>query len=178
MLKVVRIGIRGSKQVCGEALSCGSAVAPSQTIVHTELRATTAPTMPNVIESPPDYAFWCFPHASPALTSGAGKRPTVPKDRPKSLISLRKTGAGEGIRTLDPNLGKVRNRLDPHHRNFPGLPSRRNCDALRFHPLHHNACSFTDTAGLHNLSSFHELLSLLCRSPQPAQCRGGGHNDW
>jgi hypothetical protein len=24
-----------------------------------------------------------------------------------SLISLRKSGAGEGIRTLDPNLGKV-----------------------------------------------------------------------
>ena len=106
MLKVVRIGIRGSKQVCGEALSCGSAVAPSQTIVHTELRATTAPTMPNVIESPPDYAFWCFPHASPALTSGAGKRQTAPTDRLKSLISLRKIGAGEGIRTLDPNLGK------------------------------------------------------------------------
>jgi len=104
---VVRIGIQGSKQACGEALCCGSAVVPSQTVVRTELRATTAPTMPNVIESPPDYASCCFPHASPALTFGAGKRQTAPKDRSKSLISLRKTGAGEGIRTLDPNLGKV-----------------------------------------------------------------------
>ncbi len=107
MLKVVRIGIQGSKQACGGALSCGSAVVPSQTVVRTELRTTTAPTMPNVIESPPDCAFWCFPHASPALASGAGKRPTAPKERSKPLISLRKTGAGEGIRTLDPNLGKV-----------------------------------------------------------------------
>ena len=60
-LKVVRIGIQGSKQACGEALTYGSAVAPSKTVVRTELRATTAPTMPNVIESMPDYAFWCFP---------------------------------------------------------------------------------------------------------------------
>jgi hypothetical protein len=75
--KVVRIGIQGSKQTCGEALSCGSGVAPSQTVVRTKLRATTVPTMPNLIESPPDYAFWCFPHASPALTFGAGKRPTA-----------------------------------------------------------------------------------------------------
>ena len=109
-MKVVRIGIHGGKkQACGEALSCSSAVARSQTSLRTELRATTAPTMPNVVESMLDYAFWCFPHASPALTSGAGKRQTAPKDRSKSLISLRKIGAGEGIRTLDPNLGKVRN---------------------------------------------------------------------
>ena len=106
-LNVVRIGIQGSNQACGEALSWGSAVAPSQTVVRTELRGAMAPTMPNVIESPPDYAFWCVPHASPALTCGAGKRQTAPKDRSKSLIYLRKNGAGEGIRTLDPNLGKV-----------------------------------------------------------------------
>ena len=114
-LKVVRIGIQGSKQTGGEAPSCCSAVAPSQTVVRTELQATTAPTMPNVVESPPDYAFWCFPHASPALTSGAGKRQAAPKGRSKSRISLRKIGAGEGIRTLDPNLGKVLRRLTPEH---------------------------------------------------------------
>ena len=107
-LKVVRIGIHGSKkQACGEALSCSSAVARSQTSQRTELRATTAPTTPNVVESMLDYTFWCFPHASPALTSGAGKRRTAPKDHSKSLTCLRKIGAGEGIRTLDPNLGKV-----------------------------------------------------------------------
>ena len=106
---MVRIGIHGSKkQAYGEALSCSSAVARSQTSLRTELRATTAPTMPNVVESMLDYAVWCFPHASPALTSGAGKRQTAPNDRSKSLISLRKIGAGEGIRTLDPNLGKRR----------------------------------------------------------------------
>jgi hypothetical protein len=32
---------------------------------------------------------------------------TAPKDRFNTLISSRKPGAGEGIRTLDPNLGKV-----------------------------------------------------------------------
>ena len=49
----------------------------------------------------------CFPHASPVSPSGAGKQKTAPKGRSKQLISLRKSGAGEGIRTLDPNLGKV-----------------------------------------------------------------------
>ena len=116
-MKVVRIGIHGSKQACGEALSCSS-VARSQTSLRTELRATTAPTMPNVVESMLDYAFRCFPHASPALTSGAGKRQTAPKDRSRSLIFLGKFGAGEGIRTLDPNLGKVPNRLANHLRRI------------------------------------------------------------
>ena len=49
----------------------------------------------------------CFPGASPAPTRWAGKQKTAPKDRFNTLISLRKSGAGEGIRTLDPNLGKV-----------------------------------------------------------------------
>jgi len=106
-LNVVQIGTPESKRACGEALSCGSAVARSQTVVRTELRATTAPTMPNVIESTPDDAFWCFPHASPVSQTGAGKQKTAPHDRSKILIYLRKFGAGEGIRTLDPNLGKV-----------------------------------------------------------------------
>ena len=53
------------------------------------------------------HASCCFPHASPVLPTGAGKQKTVPKDRSRRLISLRKFGAGEGIRTLDPNLGKV-----------------------------------------------------------------------
>jgi hypothetical protein len=104
------MGIQGSKQTCVKALSCGSGVAPSQTVVRAELWATTVPTMPNLIESPPDYAFWCFPHASPVSTSGAGKQEAAPDDRFKPLISLSKFGVGEGIRTLDPNLGKVGNR--------------------------------------------------------------------
>ena len=48
-----------------------------------------------------------FPHASPVSTSGAGKQEAAPEDRFKPLISSRKFGAGEGIRNLDPNLGKV-----------------------------------------------------------------------
>jgi hypothetical protein len=107
-LKVVRIGIHGGKkQERSEALSCSSAVARSHTFLLAPLRAPTAPSMPDVVDSMLDYAVWCFPHASPALTTGAGKRQTGPKDRSKSLIRLRKIGAGEGIRTLDPNLGKV-----------------------------------------------------------------------
>ena len=41
--------------------------------------------------------------------SGAiqGKQQDAPKGRLIALISLKKIGAGEGIRTLDPNLGKV-----------------------------------------------------------------------
>jgi hypothetical protein len=48
-----------------------------------------------------------FPYASPVLPSGTGKQETAPEDRSKPLTSSRKFGAGEGIRTLDPNLGKV-----------------------------------------------------------------------
>jgi hypothetical protein len=58
---VVRIGIQESNQACGEALSWGSAVAPSQTVVRAELQATTAPSMPNVVDSMLDYVVWCFP---------------------------------------------------------------------------------------------------------------------
>ena len=107
-LKVVRIGIHGGKkQEWSEALSRSSAVGRSHTSLRAGLRAPTAPSMPDVVDSMLDYAVWCFPHASPALTSGAGKRQTGPKDHSKSLTRLRKIGAGEGIRTLDPNLGKV-----------------------------------------------------------------------
>ena len=45
--------------------------------------------------------------ASPAFGSGAGKQKTPRRASFNRLISLRKSGAGEGIRTLDPNLGKV-----------------------------------------------------------------------
>jgi hypothetical protein len=57
--------------------------------------------------SPLPFAFRCFPPASPTFATRAGKQKTAPKDRSNRLISLRKSGAGEGIRTLDPNLGKV-----------------------------------------------------------------------
>jgi hypothetical protein len=49
-----------------------------------------------------------LPAASPMLPGlpGPGQK-TAPNDRHKPLIFLMKFGAGEGIRTLDPNLGKV-----------------------------------------------------------------------
>ena len=56
-------------------------------------------------ESPLGPAVYCFPPASPAIASEAGKQKTTPKDRSDSLICLKKIGAGEGIRTLDPDLG-------------------------------------------------------------------------
>ena len=59
-------------------------------------------------ESPLHFVPVCFPPASPAFASEAGKQKTTPKDRSGSLICLKKIGAGEGIRTLDPDLGKVR----------------------------------------------------------------------
>jgi hypothetical protein len=65
--------------------------------------------MPNVAARPLRPAFRCFPHASPVLRGTTGKQEMAPRDRSKPLISVSKFGAGEGIRTLDPNLVKVRN---------------------------------------------------------------------
>jgi hypothetical protein len=64
-------------------------------------------SMPQAAESPLHFAFCCFPPASPPLPPGPGKQKTAPKDRCNPLIFLMKFGADEGIRTLDPNLGKV-----------------------------------------------------------------------
>ena len=63
--------------------------------------------MPKVAVRPLRHASYCFPHASPVSQTRAGKQKAAPKDRSELLIALRKFGAGEGIRTLDPNLGKV-----------------------------------------------------------------------
>jgi hypothetical protein len=76
-------------------------------------------SMPNAAGEPLDLASCCFPHASPVSYIEAGKRKTAPRDRSKPLISLRKSGAGEGIRTLDPNLGKA------PEGSTPGYPAPR-----------------------------------------------------
>jgi hypothetical protein len=65
--------------------------------------------MPATAGSPLLFAFCCFPPASHLSSGGRGSKKTAPKDRFNRLTSLKKIGAGEGIRTLDPNLGKVRN---------------------------------------------------------------------
>ena len=52
---------------------------------------------PKVAARPLLPASCCFPHASPVSQSVAGKQKTAPMDRFKPLISLKKSGAGEGI---------------------------------------------------------------------------------
>jgi hypothetical protein len=65
---------------------------------HTYAESGRAPATIFSLSLPP-----CFP----GFAEPGGKQKTAPKDRSKQLISLRELGAGEGIRTLDPNLGKV-----------------------------------------------------------------------
>jgi hypothetical protein len=49
----------------------------------------------------------CFPPASPECALETGKQRRIPRTLSKQLIYSKKSGAGEGIRTLDPNLGKT-----------------------------------------------------------------------
>jgi hypothetical protein len=63
--------------------------------------------MQKATESALHFAPVCFPPASPAVVPEAGKQKKTPKDSSQPLICLKKFGAGEGIRTLDPDLGKV-----------------------------------------------------------------------
>ena len=49
----------------------------------------------------------CFPPASPKFGAKPGKQKAPRRALLKPLILLIQTGAGEEIRTLDPNLGKV-----------------------------------------------------------------------
>ncbi len=80
---------------------------PTEPAGRAERREMTVSPVPNAAGRIPQHDAGCFPGASPAPTRWAGKQKTAPKDRFNTLISLRKSGAGEGIRTLDPNLGKV-----------------------------------------------------------------------
>ena len=49
----------------------------------------------------------CFPDASSVLAAPNGKQGPASAGPPKFLTLLEKNGAGEAIRTPDPNLGKV-----------------------------------------------------------------------
>ena len=94
-----------------EALSAmrplGWDIPPTEPAGRAERHEITVSPVPNAAGLIPRHDPACFPGASPPPTRWAGKQKTAPKDRFNTLISLRKTGAGEGIRTLDPNLGKV-----------------------------------------------------------------------
>jgi hypothetical protein len=48
-----------------------------------------------------------LPPCFPGIVNGAGKQDPRPRDLLNMFIFIKETGAGEGIRTLDPNLGKV-----------------------------------------------------------------------
>jgi hypothetical protein len=74
--------------------------------------------LPRLSACPPQPAPRCFPSASPTMARRPGKQKAAPKDRSKPLIFLRKPGAGEGIRTLDPNLG---NGLQGYAPGYPGV---------------------------------------------------------
>jgi hypothetical protein len=57
--------------------------------------------------APATTCFLLLPPASPAFTPRAGKQKRPRRAALIRLKSLRDLGVGEGIRTLDPNLGKV-----------------------------------------------------------------------
>ncbi len=64
-------------------------------------------SLPRRADSALPYALRCFPHASPTTDAVSGKHSGALEAAAKTLILFRKNGAGEGIRTLDPDLGKV-----------------------------------------------------------------------
>ncbi len=68
---------------------------------------TCSQPMPRLSTRSPRPAFRRFPSASPTPPQRPGKQKAAPKDRSKHQILLRKFGAGDGIRTHDPNLGKI-----------------------------------------------------------------------
>jgi hypothetical protein len=102
-----RFGIRGSTVELTASLRGGARWLPSQLVVQAENSDLGTLPMPKAAESPLLFAFCCFPPASPAFAPGSGKQKTVPLDRSKHLNFLINFGAGEAIRTPDPNLGKV-----------------------------------------------------------------------
>jgi hypothetical protein len=99
-------GLWGSPVTPSVNLRTGTRPFSSQRPARAENRDLGTAYMPKVAEWPLLPAFCCFPPASPVFVLGSGKQKTAQKDRSKKLISLEKSGAGDGIRTHDPNLGK------------------------------------------------------------------------
>ena len=100
-------GLRGSPVTPSANLRSGTRPFSSQRPARAENHDLGTAYMPKVAECLLLPDFCCFPPASPALAPGTGKQKAAQQDRSKHLIFLKKSGAGEGIRTLDPNLGKV-----------------------------------------------------------------------
>ena len=102
-----RFGLRGSTDASKASLLNRARRLALRHLVLATNGDLGEPAMPKATQSPLLYAFRCFPPASPALAPGAGKQKRPRRAAFICLILRRKFGAGEGIRTLDPNLGKV-----------------------------------------------------------------------
>ena len=113
---LIGMSVPGGSEPFSAMYPDGWNIPPLQPAGRAERRKMTASPVPNGTGRIPRHDPGCFPGASPAPTRWAGKQKTAPKDRFNILISLRKSGAGEGIRTLDPNLGKVAYGLRSTHR--------------------------------------------------------------
>ena len=111
---LIGMTVPGGSEALNAMRPLGWHVPPAQPAGRAERREMTVSPVPNSAGLIPRHDPACFPGASPALTGWAGKQKTAPKDRFNALISLRKSGAGEGIRTLDPNLGKAGHRRGRH----------------------------------------------------------------
>ena len=97
--------------------------------------------MPKAAQSPLFHAFCCFP----GFRVGRGIKKTPRRASFNRLISWKKSGAGEGIRTLDPNLGKREIAMSPRstvlRRNSPECATVR--DFGRGRESHDHALEWT-----------------------------------
>jgi hypothetical protein len=98
------LGRWGSKRARSTETTSSELTRPPEAVDYDSFGAIP---VPEAAADQLQHASCCFPHASPVSQTGAGKQKTALKDRSRPLLSLKKSGAGEGIRTLDPNLGKV-----------------------------------------------------------------------
>ena len=106
-LNLIGMTVPGAPEAFNAMRPLGWGIPLTGSAGRAERREMTVSPAPNAAGLIPRHDPGCFPGASPTPTPRPGKQKTAPKDRFNKLISLRKTGAGEGIRTLDPNLGKV-----------------------------------------------------------------------
>src|SRR5450631_234048 len=84
-----RFRIRGSTASEG-SLRGGPHRVPLRPVAKAKNRDFATVTTPNAAEAALLCAFYCFPHASPAIAPGAGKQETAPKARSMHLICLEK----------------------------------------------------------------------------------------
>ena len=114
---LIGMTVPGGSEALNAMRPLGWDISPTEPAGRAERHEMTESPVPNAAGRIPRHDAGCFPGASPAPTRWAGKQKTAPKDRFNALISLRKSGAGEGIRTLDPNLG---NGLQGYAPGYPG----------------------------------------------------------